>query len=205
MSTNDYRPSVSDRVGIIFFIIVGAVIIVWGAIAAAARISDLIRGEGIAATVGFVDTAVGAPIGPGGALLPVQLDTGTVTATELTGAGFGAAVLGQLIAFATVTTVVVCLTLLARNTLRGRIFSRSNTRLITTAGMTALVGFGLSPLFEGMVANDIIARLSNGDFQDSAVLMLEPLPFVLLAFAFGIVATAYTVGARIQRETEGLI
>lgn len=71
--------------------------------------------------------------------------------------------------------------------------------------MTALVGFGVVPVFEGMVSNDIVSSLSDGEFHGYAIVAIQPLPFVLAAFAFGIVSTAYTVGARIQRETEGLV
>jgi len=200
-----YRPSLGDRIGIIVFIVAGVAIVAWSAVAAASRIVHVLLGEDIPATARFIGVEAEAPIGPGGAMLPVQVQTATVTATHLSSAGVGGAILGQVILFGTIATVVVCLILLARNSLRGRIFSRGNTRLVTATGMTALAGFGLAPVFEGMVANDTIARLSERSFHDYAIVTVEPLPFVLLAFAFGIVSTAYTIGARIQRETEGLV
>lgn len=199
------RPSTADRIGIWIFMIVGAAIVIWSAIATASRISQVLRGEGVPASAHLIDIEALAPIGPEGAMLPVQIDTATVIATELSVAGFGAAILGPVVLFATIATVVTCLTLLGRNSLRGHIFSRTNTRLVTTVGLTALVGFGIAPVIEGMVANDAITRLSAGDFTGYAVLAAQPLAFVLIAFAFGIVGTAYTIGARIQRETEGLV
>lgn len=200
-----YRPSTADRIGIWIFMIVGAAIVIWSAIAAAGRIVQVLRGEGIPASAHLIDIEAFAPIGPDGAMLPVQVDTATVIATELSIAGFGAAILGPIVLFATIATVVICLTLLGRNSLRGQIFGRTNTRLLTAVGLTALVGFGISPVIDGMVANDAITRLSDGDFTGYAVLVAQPLPFVLIAFTFGIVGTAYTVGAKIQRETEGLV
>lgn len=206
MSTESpYRPSLGDRIGIVIFMVAGVTIVVWSAVVAGGRIMHLLLGEDIPATANFTGLMAEAPIGPNGAMLPVQIETATVTATHLSSAAFGGAIIGQVIFFGTMTTVVVCLMLLARNSLRGRIFSRGNTRLVTTAGMVALVGFGVAPIFEGMVANDTIARLSERTFHDYAIHTIEPLPFVLLAFGFGIVSTAYTIGARIQRETEGLI
>lgn len=204
-SPAEYRPSTGDRIGIVVFMAAGAAIVAWSAIAAVMRVVHVLLGEDIPATANFRGLEVEAPIGPGGAMLPVRIDTATVTVSQLSPAGFGAAIIAQVILFGTVATVVVCLMLLARNSLRGRIFGRGSTRLVTAAGMTALLGFGLAPVFEGMVANDAIARLSQGDFDDYAILTVEPLPFVLLAFAFSIAATAYTIGARIQRDAEGLV
>jgi len=200
-----YRPSLGDRVGIIVFVVAGVVIVAWSAFTTISRIAQVAAGEPVPAAARFIGVEAEAPIGPDGALVPVQIDTAIVSASQLSTAGFGAAIIAPLISLATITAVVVCLILLARNSLRGRIFSRGNTHLVTAAGMTALVGFGVAPIFEGMVANDTIARLSERTFDDFAILTIEPLPFVLLAFAFGIVSTAYTIGARIQRETEGLV
>lgn len=201
----DYRPSLGDRIGIVIFMVAGAAIIVWTAFTAVGRVVRAIGGGNLTASAELMGVEAEAPIGPGGSMLPVEVDTITVTATNLSPAGLGGAIIGQAILLATITTVVICLILLARNSLRGKIFSRGNTRLVTAAGMTALVGFGLGPVFDGMVANDTIAQLSDRDFHDYAIITIEPLPFVLLAFAFGIVSTAYTIGARMQRETEGLV
>lgn len=200
-----YRPSLGDRICIVVFMVAGAAIIVWSAIAAGTRILDVARGARIDASVDFIGIKVEAPIGPGGSGVPLDLDTATVTSDSLTPVAAATAVISAAFAFAVITTVVACLMLLARNCLRGRIFGRGNTRLVVAAGTTALVGFGLIPVLERMVANDILAGLVAADFHGYAVLAAEPLPFVLLAFAFGIVATAYTIGARIQRETEGLV
>lgn len=200
-----YRPSLGDRIGIVVFMIVGVAIIVWTAITAISRIVAAVSGAGLPAAAKLIGVEGEAPIGPGGALVPVQLDAISVTATDLSPTGMGGAIIGAAILLGTITTVVVCLILLARNSLRGRIFGQGNTRLITTAGLTALVGFGVGPVFEGMVANEAISRLSDGGFHDYAILTIDPMPFLLLAFGFGIVSTAYSIGARIQRETEGLV
>lgn len=206
MSTpNEHRPSLSDRIGIVVFMVAGLGIVAWSAIASALRIMQVLLGESIPATARFIDVQIEVPIGPGGAPVQMELDTATVTAAHLSAPAFGAAVIGEILSFGTIATIVVCLVLLARNSLRGRIFGRGNTRLLTTAGMVALLGFGLTPVFRGMVSNDIVSHLSDDGFDGYAILVVEPMPFVLLAFAFGIVATAYTIGARMQRETEGLI
>ncbi len=207
MSTTDtaYRPTRGDTLGIWIFMVAGAAIVAWGAIVAIGRITEVVNGERITATARFRHLEVQAPIGPGGSSVPLQVDAATVVTDHLSPAGFGAAIVAAILGFAVVATVVTCLMLLARNSLRGRIFSRSNTRLLTAAGMTALVGFGIVPAFDGMVANDAVSKLAAGGFDRYAVFVAEPLPFILLAFAFAIVATAYTIGARLQKDAEGLV
>lgn len=203
--TSGHRPSRGDRVGIYIFMVAGLAIIAWSLVATVARIFQLLLGENIQAAVSLVDTTVQVPVDGTSVTIPMEIDTAFVTATHLTSMAFGAAVIAAVLGFLTIATIVICLLLLARNSLRGKVFSRGNTRLVITAGMTALLGFGLIPVFEGMVGDDIVHTLSGGNFTGSALFVAEPLPFILLAFAFGIVATAYTIGARMQRDQEGLV
>lgn len=202
---SDFRPSLGDRIGILIFMVAGIAIVAWSAIVAVARIYEVLLGENIQASVSLMGTTVQVPVGETGTTIPMEIDTAFVTATHLTSAAFGAAILAAVLGFAVIAAVVTCLLLLARNSLRGKIFSRGNTRLVLIAGMTALVGFGLIPVLDGMVADDIVHSISGGNFTGNALFVANPLPFVLLGFAFGIVATAYTIGARMQRETEGLV
>lgn len=203
-SESEYRPSRGDRAGIVVFMIAGIAIIAWSAFAAVARIYEVLLGEHIAVPVRFSDTTIAVPIGEAGSSISMTVDAATVSATHLTQAGFVAAIVASLLSFLIVSTIVVCLLMLAARSLRGEIFSRRNTRLVVTAGMTALVGFGLSSVVTGIVGAETLHSL-GGDFTKTVLFVADPLPFVLFAFAFGIVATAYTVGAKMQRETAGLI
>ena len=208
MSASDplnYRPSIGDRIGIIFFMIIGLALVAWSAIASALYIADVVGGKRIEAMVSLVDTTVDVPVGNSGATVPMSIDSATVSADQLSGIAFGTAIISAVLGFAVVTTIVICLSLLARNSLRGKIFSRGNTRLVVAAGMTALAGFGLTSVLDRMVGNEVLLSMHSDALENVAVLTAEPMPFVLLAFAFGIVATAYTIGARMQRETEGLV
>ena len=44
-----------------------------------------------------------------------------------------------------------------------------------------------------------------GDFERYAVIAIEPFPFVLAVFIVAIICTAFTIGERLQRDTEGLV
>lgn len=201
----EYRPSVADRIGIWTFMVVGIAIVAWSAFAALSRVMQVLLGEDVPVLASFIDTRAEAPIGPDGALVPVTLDTAYVVAEQLPAASVVAALIEPAIAFLTVAIVVVCLILLARNILRGRIFSKGNTALVATAGFTGFIGSALAPFFGNMVANGAIARISNRTFERTAVLSIEPFPYIILAFALGIAVTAFGVGDRLRRETEGLV
>src|SRR5690606_20753557 len=98
-----------------------------------------------------------------------------------------------------------CLVLVSRSVLRGRIFSPGNTRLVVTAGIVALVGLGVAPALAGATASSALLKYSEGAFTDVSLFQVELFPFIIGAFAFATVATAFTIGARLQRETEGLV
>lgn len=129
----EYKPSTADRVGIIIFMVIGAGIVIWSGVVAVMRIVEVLAHEPIRATARFFGVETDLPIGPDGAPVPVSVDTAVVTGTELSSAGFGAALIAAVLGFLVTTTVVVCLTLLARNSLRGRVFGCANTALFTAA------------------------------------------------------------------------
>lgn len=181
------------------------IIAVSAVVQAVFRIIEIAGNTDVIVHASFVDTDTVAPIGPDGAEIPVTLDTALVTIPQLPADAMGAAVLEQVVFALTVLTVVTCLVLLSRSILRGRVFGASNTRLVATAGIVALVGFGLAPALSGAAASSALYAYSEGAFTGTALFQVDVFPFVLSAFAFAAVGTAFTVGARLQRETEGLV
>lgn len=198
-----YRPSQADAVSIALFSIVGAAIAVWICVQAAIRIVELVSPGPIRVSAEFLGTPVPAPIGTGGSAVDVALDRATLTVDALPIASIAAGVIGQILLAATTVTVVLCLVLLSRNILRGRVFGRANSALVGTAGIVGLLGSASVPFFGNMVANGAFATI--GDFDHYAVLSIQPFTFVLGTFVFAIIATAFAVGARLQRDAEGLV
>ncbi|MGK0714990.1 hypothetical protein [Leucobacter sp. W1153] len=199
------RPSRGDRAGIVLFMLIGVAIVAVTAYVAAQRWIELLGAGPVEVAARFVDTTAEVPIGPAGASVSVELDRALVLAPELPVASLAAGLLEAAVLLATVTIVVVCLIVVARNILRGVIFSSAQTRWVSTAAITALIGAALVPFFGNMVANGAIALLSDRGFENTVVLAVEPLPFLLGAFAGSIVITAFSVGDRLRRETEGLV
>ena len=203
MSTDVYRPSRADRFATWNFIVLGAIIVGWVAVHAVLRTIDLLSPGPIDVPAEFLGTVAQAPIGEGGADVAVELDRAVLRVDGLPAASVVAGVIEQVLLVGTVATVVACLILVTHRVLRGEVFSKRNTRSVGTAGIVGLVGAAAVPFFGNMVANGAFSAI--GDFTEYPVMSIEPFPFVLAAFAIATVATAFTVGEKLQRETEGLV
>jgi hypothetical protein len=102
-------------------------------------------------------------------------------------------------------TVVALLLTLTIGILRGQIFSRRNTAIVTTAGTVTLVGLAGVPFFQNMVANGALARISDYTYDRGPVQVID-LPVLLgAAFVAAVAGTVFSVGDRLQRDTEGLV
>ncbi len=200
----DRVMSRGDAVSMVLFMLAGAAIAVATTVAAIIRIIEVMPGRDVPVFAEFAGTVAEAPIGPDGAPAPVELDTGWITAPELPVASVVAIVIQQIVLAATVVAVVTCLLLLTRNMLRGRMFSRTNTRLVTVAGFVAIVGYAGVPFFGNMGANGAFARISDGTF-DNVIMSVDLFPLILLTFLAALGSLTFTVGDRIRRDTEGLV
>jgi len=198
----DRALSTGDTVSLALFVIAGMAIAAWTAWNVIVRIADLVGGGPVEVLVEFIGAQADAQVGA--TVLPVELDRGVITVEGLGAAGVVPGVLGQIAFGATVVIVVGCLVALSRNILRGRVFGRANTRLVAVGGGVGLVGAAASRFFDNMLANAAMAHAIDGPF-DTAVISVEPFTFVLAAFAISVVGSAFVVGDRLQRETEGLV
>jgi len=203
-TTSPRAVSRSDAGALIGFMISGAVIAVWVVISAVRRVLEVIPNRDVPVTAVFEGTPAQAPLGPDGATVTVQLTTARLIAPELPAASVAALVIEQIVLVATVLIAVGALLWLTKNIVRGTIFSRTNTALVSTAGIAGLIGFCAVPFFGNMGANGAFARISDRTF-DNAILSVDLFPLLLLAFIAALASTVFTVGARLQRETEGLV
>lgn len=191
-----------DTVSLTLFVVAGVAIAAWTVWNVAVRIAELVGGGPIEVLVEFLGTMADTQIGP--TRLTVELDRGVITVDGLGTPGVVSGVLGQLAFAITVVVVVACLIALSRNILRGRVFSKTNTRIAGIGGGVGLVGAAMSRFFDNMLANAAMAHAIDGPFH-TAVISVEPFNFVLAAFALAVVASVFVVGDKLQRETEGLV
>lgn len=211
MSTSQDVPARGDRWSIVAFSIVGFAIAAWIGISAAMRIIVLASGTNVPVTVEFVDGVADVTLADGSATVPVELDRGILVAPQLTPIAIVPGILGQLVLILTVVTIVGCLLLLSRGIIGGRVFSRRNTALVATAGLTGLIGAAAVRFFDNMLANAAVALMADNRL-DTAVLTVEPFTWILAAFIVAVIMTAFSVGDRLQHEktalekdTEGLV
>lgn len=193
-----------DKAGLVAFCVAGAAIAVIFAVQTVARIFELARGTDVPVLIEFLGDRVDVPLGAGGSSIAVALDQATLTAASLPPIATVPGIIGQVIQFLTVVVVIGCLIVLSSGFFRGRIFSRRHTALVMTAGITGLFGFAAARFFENMLANATVNVVTDNAF-DNAVIAVEPVPFVLAAFVLAVIGTAFTIGDRLQKETEGLV
>ncbi|KTR95700.1 hypothetical protein NS220_05385 [Microbacterium testaceum] len=194
-----------DTASFWFFVVAGVAIAIWAVVRSIANIAAAVPNRDVRVAAPFLDTVAQAPLGPDGAPVPVELTGGVITAPSLPPASLGALFIAEGLFAAVVVTVVTLLLLLTSDILRGRIFSRRNTGLVSAAGVVTLVGFAGVPFFQNMVANGAIAYLSDRTFDRGAVQLIDVPSLIGIAFVAGLAGTVFAVGDRLQRDTEGLV
>jgi hypothetical protein len=202
-TAQDRTLSRADRLAMWFFIIVGAALVGWTAYAGVAHLVDAVNGR-IDVPAEFAGTRAEAPIGPDGAMRDVELQSALLRPEALSVAGMGALVIEVLLSIASNVVVVGCLIAVTISVMRGRVFSKRNTRLVAAAGFAWLAGIAGVPFFGNMVANDAFRSISEGTF-DNVVMSVELSSFFLAAFVVAMATTVFTVGDRLQRETDLLV
>lgn len=187
------------------FTILGAGLAVWAVIRSVTNIVTALPNRDVRVTAPFVDTAAQAPLGPEGGIVPVKMTEGVLIAPELPVASLWALVIAEALFAVVVVTVVTLLLILVAGIIRGRIFSGRHTVLVVCAGVVSLAGLAGVPFFHNMVANGALARISDYTYERGSVQMVD-LPLLFgAAFLVALASTVFTVGDRLQRDTEGLV
>lgn len=199
-----HRPSRADRVGLTIFIIAGFALTALSAVLSIGRIIHLLGPSPKEIPVQFLDMPVEIPVGDNGEVLTATLEIAHIEVTELPLASLIAGVAGPLATTLVTASVAIGCIALAISIMRGCIFSRRNTRLVAVTGGIGLLGFAFARLCDTMLANGAVAWATDRAL-DNAVFTVAPAPFLLAAFVLALLTTMFTVGERLQRETEGLV
>ena len=200
---NDRALSRGDVASLVGFCVAGAVIAIYFTVFSIIRIVELARGTDVPVPVEFRGDSVDLPLSTGGTIA-VGLDSGTIIAPQLSLVAVVPGIIAQIVQIIAVVVVIACLILLARSTIGGRIFGRGRTALVATAGITGLLGFSGVRFFDNMLANATVSRLTDNGI-DNAVLTVEPFTFILAAFVVALITTVFSIGDRLQKDTEGLV
>lgn len=197
-----YRPSRGDRVGLWIFIAAGLAVTIITAVFASIRITELLGPGPTAVEIEFA--GLPTEVVWGQSTLPIDIATGTIDVTEMPGASLVAGVLAQVIVALVTATIAVCMIMLAVSVIRGKIFSKRNSRLVATAGFTGLLGFAAANLCNTMLANGALAWATDRQLENIAF-SFSPGGFLLWAFVIALVSSVFVIGERMQHDTEGLV
>ena len=103
-------------------------------------------------------------------------------------------------------TLAVAFALLCLSLVRGRPFTRSMTWLLTAASailiLGGVLGQGFIAFAQFMVAAELTGDSLDGAFPIAADLNFLP---ILVGIGLGAVASAFEIGQRMQRDTDGLV
>lgn len=204
-SAHDYRPSKGDQTALWLFIVAGAALTVATVIGGISRIIEVLAPGPTPVQVNLPSgTNTEVPYGTGGATLSLEIEQATMHATDIPATSVAAGVAAPLLTILVTATIAACLIALAISVLRGAIFSKRNTWLVTVATATGILGYGVIMLCNTMLANGAMARATGGEL-DNMVFSFELAPLILAAFAIALIGSVFVVGERMQRETEGLV
>lgn len=186
---------------------IGAVIVGAGSslATAGAALATLMRdlGGGLSFVAPFMGETAMLPIGPDGAPTPVRVQQATIEAPDTPAVSVASHVIEVVGGAAAMVAIIACLTWLCLNIARGRVFDRKNERLLSFCALAAGLGWGITLLFGTMTINGAFASISDRDYDNVlAEVSFTPL---IATFVFGVLAAAFRIGARLQKDTEGLV
>jgi hypothetical protein len=149
-------------------------------------------------------------VGPAGADEAIIASQAYLRVSDLPAAA-SAAVLAQIILGAlTGIVLLILLFLLCRNLIRGIAFDRANTRILSWASAALFVGYLLSTQAGGAASRMALSTIGAEAWTcligcpGGAAPAVDYSPYVL-ALALGVLAGAFRVGERLQKDTEGLV
>ncbi len=152
------------------------------------------------------DLQVPQPTDPGMAkIVEGAFTEASVTVSNLTGAPVGLLIAGHTATILTSVIIATAVILLCKGVVSGTPFTRPISISIIAVSATLMVGSLLSQAFygfAGVFAGEQISQSS--DFWAAFSISFDGTP-IMAGFVIAIVAFAFELGNRMQRDTEGLI
>lgn len=180
--------------------------VIFGCAAVSFGVVEIVRivsSDPVSLVVPFSGDPAQLPIGPGGEMREVLVESASVTAPGIPGISYAALIAEVAVMTLATLGVLACVSVLCLNISRGRIFATSNTTMLTTASVIVGVGWAASMLLQTFAINGAFAAVSDGDF-DNVLAQVNFTP-LLGVFVLGALAAAFRVGEKLQRDTEGLV
>jgi hypothetical protein len=192
-----------DDAALKFGIVLGAAAAVWTVVQAVQRIIQIAPNRDVPVTAAFADSTATMPVGPGGIEVEVIPTQVVLSVSDMPGITLWSLILAEVVYALAVVTVIALVCLVIRNVVRGKAFAPLTVGYIGAS--TIVVGFGwiLTWLFRTMGANGGAAALA-GESPVNTAFGIEPVVIFAIA-SMGVLAAAFQIGGRLQRENEGLV
>ncbi|MER7796609.1 hypothetical protein [Microbacterium sp. NPDC096154] len=192
-----------DRTAIWFTAIVATIAAICVVVAAVQRVIEVLTARQIPVLAPFRGERAALPIGPDGADVMVTVNEAVIPASDLAPITTASLVLEAIVGATGILGALACLALLCVNLARGIAFSRANTRLLMLGTVAIIVAWAGGGLFRTMGVNGTFAAVSDRSYDN--VLFATDLTPVAIVLTLAAVGTAFGVGERLQRDTEGLV
>ena len=193
----------SDTIGMYATVGIALVAVIATIWRVAMRLAEVLPLRDVPVLVPFFDERAELPIGPDGAPVAVGVDQAVVTVPEPAAATGFALVAEPLVHGATVVAGIALFALFCWNLARGRAFSRGNVRIVLWGAGVLAAGWLLGSILTNMTVNGALSAVSDYTYEGITFSTDWAVPFAILAL--GAVGAAFQVGARLQRDTEGLV
>ncbi|WP_221583608.1 hypothetical protein [Microbacterium sp. G2-8] len=180
--------------------------VIFGGGAVVFGVSEIVRivsSDPVSLLLPFSGDPAQLPIGPGGEMREVLVESASVAAPGIPGISYAALIAEVVLMTLAILGVLACVSLLCVNISRGRVFTTRNTAMLTTASAIVGIGWAASMLLQTFAINGAFAAISDGDF-DNVLAQVNFTP-LLGVFVLGALAAAFRVGEKLQRDTEGLV
>ena len=192
-----------DDAALKFGIVLGAAAAIWTVVQAVQRIIRIAPNRDVPVTAAFADSTATLPVGPGGTEVEVIPTQVVLSVSDMPGITLWSLILAEVVYALAVVTVIALVCLVIRNVTRGKAFAPQTVGYIGSS--TIVVGFGwiLTWLFRTMGANGGAAALA-GESPANTAFGIEPVVIFAIA-SMGVLAAAFQIGGKLQRENEGLV
>jgi hypothetical protein len=203
VSTSPAPLSKWDDASLKFGIVLGVAAGAWTVVQTVQRILEIAPNRDVPVTAAFADSTATMPIGPGGAAVDVVPSQVILSVSDLPAITLWSLILAEVIYALAVVTVIALVCLVIRNVTRGQAFAPRTVGYIGTATIVVGVGWILTWLFRTMGANGGAAALA-GESPVNTAFDIEPVAVFAIA-SMGVLAAAFQIGGKLQRENEGLV
>ncbi|MFE6735229.1 hypothetical protein [Microbacterium sp. NPDC057650] len=204
MNTRTGRPSMAEAVTL-GLVATGAVSIAVAALTGAINASIEIFGSPVPVLLPVHDASMDSLAGVAGVASAEY--TESVVSFETLDAGTRWLLFGEQ-ALPALATVIVCMSLwwLGLSLIRQRAFRRSMAPVLATAAIALIVAGMIGPFLGAIARAQVVDSLPasvTGSFW-ALLYQLDPAP-IGWGIALALIVSAFEVGRRLQRETEGLV